>query len=525
MTPVSSAAPGTAPSAGDNAAAYLLQRRLDAGEGDRVAIRCQGRDHTYAALSARVEAAAAALLRDGVRAEERLLILLPDSPEWVVAFLGALRAGVVAVPVSTMLTAADLAFLAADSRARAAVVDRRFAATAQGLALSPRLHRMVVAGEAGPAPAERDGLVVEAWEEWIGRPTPGAPAAATTADETAFWLYTSGTTGSPKGAMHRHADVPFVCSSYGGEVLGITREDRTFSVARLFFAYGLGNAMLFPFSAGATSVLDPRPPTPATVVETLRAERPTLFFATPTFFAALLAAEVPREVFASVRHCVSAGETLPEAVYERFLDRTGVQIVDGIGSTEALHIFLSNRPGQPRAGTTGTVVPGYGLRLVDDEGAEVDDGTDGHLLVRGESLCTGYWNRTAVNRRTFLGDWMRTGDVFVRDAAGAYTYRGRSDDMLKSGGIWVSPAEIEGVLVQHPEVLEAAVVGARDPEDGVERPVAHVVRMPGSELTEDALVAFVRERLAPFKRPRRVLFAADLPKTATGKIQRYRLRG
>ncbi len=505
-----------------NAAAWLLQRRLDAGDGGRVALRCQGQDVTYAEVADRVDAAAAALLGSGVRPEERCVILLPDSPEWVVAFLGAIRAGVVAVPVSTMLTADDLAFLAADSRARAAVAHPRFAAV-EGLTRSPRLALLVMAGPDQPAPA-RDGVRVAAWDPWIAGDGTAAPAVATIGDEVAFWLYTSGTTGSPKGAMHRHADIPFTAATYGEQVLGITPSDRTFSVARLFFAYGLGNSLLFPFSVGACAVLDPRPPSPVTVVETLMAERPTLFFATPTFFAALLAADVPREAFASVRHCVSAGEALPDAVYERFLDRTGVQIVDGIGSTEALHIFLSNRPGEPRAGTTGRAVPGYSLRLVDDAGAEVPDGVEGHLLVRGESLATGYWNRTAVNRRTFLGDWMRTGDVFVRAEDGSYTYRGRSDDMLKSGGIWVSPTEIEGALVQHPEVVEAAVVGMRDPDDGIERPVAHVVRRPGSTLDEATLIAFVRERLAPFKRPRRVVFATELPKTATGKIQRYRLR-
>ena len=504
--------------------AYLLRRRIEAGDGARVAIRCAGRDLTYHEVAQGVETVAAALLRDGLRAEERVLILLPDSPHWVLSFLGAMRAGLVAVPVSTMLTAADLAFLAADSRARAALVHQRFTPVIEGLAGSGSLDLVVtLGGEDGPPP-HLGATPTTTWERWIDMPAaPAAPSAAT-AEHSAFWLYTSGTTGSPKGAMHRHGDIPYTCETYGTQVLGITRDDRTFSVARLFFAYGLGNSLSFPFSAGATAILDPRPPTPATVIDTLVTERPTLFFGTPTFYAALLAADVPPEAFASVRLCVSAGETLPDAVYERFMERTGVQIVDGIGSTEALHIFLSNRPGEPRRGTTGVPVPGYSVRLVDDAGADVGDGVEGHLLVRGESVCTGYWNRTAVNRRTFLGEWMRTGDVFVRDGDGGHSYRGRSDDMLKSGGIWVSPAEIEGVIVQHPGVVEAAVVGEKDAVDGIERPVAHVVRRLDSALTEEQLVAFVCERLASFKRPRRIVFTAELPKTATGKIQRYRLR-
>jgi benzoate-CoA ligase family protein len=323
--------------------------------------------------------------------------------------------------------------------------------------------------------------------------------------------------------MHRHADMPFTAETYAAQVLGIRADDRCLSVAKLFFAYGLGNSLTFPFSVGATTVLNPEAPTPASVAALVRAERPTLFFATPTFYAGLLAADLPADTFASVRHGVSAGEPLPAPVLERFRDRFGVEILDGIGSTEALHIFTSNAPGDVHPGSSGRPVPGYEVRLVDDTGAEVADDTPGQLLVRGESLATGYWCRTALTRRTFLGEWMRTGDMYTRSADGVYTYCGRSDDMLKAGGIWVSPAEVESVLVAHPDVVEAAVVGRAD-QDGIVRPVAFVVVRSDGGVDAEALTGFCRERLASFKRPREVHFVAELPKTATGKIQRYKLR-
>jgi benzoate-CoA ligase len=505
-----------------NACQWLLDRRLAAGDGDRVALRCRGRDHTYAEMTAMAASVAAALRTSGVRPEERVLLVMVDGPELVAAFCGAMRMGAVPVPLSTMSTAADLAFLAVDSRARLAVVSAQFVEAGRAMATAPELADLVVAG-GDPGP-ELDGARVHSWEAWLAAGSGGDGAPMTThADAPAFWLYTSGTTGKPKGAMHRHADIPFTAETYGSQVLGIRPDDRCFSIAKLFFAYGLGNSLSFPFSVGATVILEPGPPSPAAVAALVTAERPTLFFATPTFYAGLLAAGLPEDTFASVRQGVSAGEGLPAPVLERFRARFGVEILDGLGSTEALHIFLSNRAGAVVPGTSGTPVPGYEVRLVDDAGGPVPDGETGHLMVRGESIATGYWCRTAVTRRVFCGDWMRTGDMYVRNEDGTYRHSGRSDDMLKVGGIWVSPAEVEATLAAHQDVVEAAVV-AETNADGIQLPVAYVVLMPGRSVEPEALVEFCRARLAAFKRPRRVILCEQLPKTATGKIQRFKLR-
>jgi benzoate-CoA ligase family protein len=505
-----------------NTCEWLLDRRLAAGDGDRVAVRCRGRDHTYAEMTGMAASVAAALRHSGVRPEERVLLVMVDGPELVAAFCGAMRMGAVPVPLSTMSTPADLAFLAADSRARLAVVSQQFALAGAAMAAAAAdLGDLVVCGGEAPAAA---GTRVHRWDRWLAAASGGDGAVLpTAADAPAFWLYTSGTTGQPKGAMHRHADIPFTAETYGREVLGIRPDDRCFSIAKLFFAYGLGNSLSFPLSVGATAVLDPAPPTPASVAATVAAERPTLLFATPTFYAALLAAGLPEDTFASVRQGVSAGEALPAPVLERFRDRFGVEVLDGLGSTEALHIFLSNRPGAVVPGTSGTPVTGYEVRVVDEADREVADGEPGHLMVRGESVATGYWCRTAVSRRVFRGEWLRTGDMYIRGEDGTYRHCGRSDDMLKVGGIWVSPAEVESTLVAHPDVLEAAVVAETD-ADGIQRPVAHVVLLEGRAVEPDELIDFCRARLASFKRPRRVVLCETLPKTATGKIQRYRLR-
>ncbi len=505
-----------------NATEYLLDRRLEAGDGGRVAINHEGRDWTYDQVAELTAAVAAALHRTGVRPEERVLQVMVDGPEFVATFLGAMRLGAVAVPVSTMLTGAELGFIAADARARVAVISGEFAALAERIAAAaPELTDLVMVGAGTPALPARVRL--HRFAEWAV-PAPAPPTYATWADSPAFWLYTSGTTGQPKAAMHRHADLPFTAERYGQPVLGIGPQDRCFSVARLFFAYGLGNGLTFPFAVGATSILASAPPTPARVAALVREQRPTLFFAVPSFYAAILAADLPEDTFASVRHGVSAGESLPAPVFHRFRDRFGVEILDGIGSTEVLHIFISNRAGEIRPGTSGRVVEGYEARLVDDDGAAVGDGEPGHLLVRGESVATGYWCRTAVTRRTFEGEWVRTGDVYVRDREQVFTHAGRSDDMLKVGGIWVSPTEVESTLLEHPDVMEAAVVSEPD-ADQVPQPVAYVVPAPGRTVDPQALIDFCRQRMAAFKRPRRVLVVEALPKTATGKIQRYRLRG
>ncbi len=321
--------------------------------------------------------------------------------------------------------------------------------------------------------------------------------------------------------MHRHANIRHVCETYGAQVLGITADDVTFSVPKMFFAYGIGNTVFFPLSVGAATVLEPRRPTPDVVRERLEQTRPTLFFGVPTFYAALASSQVPREAFAGVRLCASAGEVLPAPLQKRFTDRFGVEILDGIGSTEALHIFLSNRPGDIRPGTTGTAVPGYDLQVRDADGEQVADGQPGALFVRGESIALGYWHRTDASRAVFQGEWLSTGDTYVRSAEGYYSCLGRNSDMLKAGGIWVSPAEVESRLMEHPLVREAAVVGVAD-ADGLDKPVGVVVADAG--VTEDELVAWCRDGLAHFKAPRQVVLVDDLPKTATGKLQRFKVR-
>jgi benzoate-CoA ligase family protein len=506
-----------------NASSYLLDRRLEAGEGDRVAFEQGGDQVTYAELAARVGQVANALRSIGVRPEERVPLVMLDGVDWVASFLAALRIGAVPVPMSTMLTGAELAFQCNDARARVAIASGALGTAVKEMVTGcEELQDLVVAGDGGAEVAMAGGVRVHRFEELVaGQPAEAAPYA-TWPDSPAFWLYTSGTTGKPKAAMHRHVDLPYTAETYGQQVLGITPDDRCYSVAKLFFAYGLGNSLTFPMSVGATTILDPARPTPAGVAAAVGASRPTLFFAVPTFYAAVLAADLPADTFSSVRLAVSAGEPLPAGIYHRFKERFGVDVLDGIGTTEALHIFISNRPDDIRPGTTGSVVPGYQVRLVDDHGRDVPDGETGHLLVAGESVTTGYWCRTATNRRTFEGPWLRTGDVYSR-SDGVFTYAGRSDDMIKAGGIWVSPAEVEATLVQHPDVQEAAVVGRRTPE-GLHEPAAYVVTLPGRRPTPDELIEFCRERLAAFKRPRQVVFVEDLPKTATGKIQRYKLR-
>jgi benzoate-CoA ligase family protein len=476
---------------------------------------------TYAELAQRVAAFAAGLQALGVRPEERVVLVTSDRPETVITFLALLRMGAVAVPVSTMYNGAELGELLRDTRARVVVATSEFAAvTREAMSLAPEAGTLVLAGEDGG-----DGTGARSWAGVLAEGQRAGPAAPfdTWFDSPGFWLYTSGTTGTPKAAMHRHGSIARVCETYAHQVLGITPEDRCYSVAKLFFAYGIGNSLFFPFSVGATAVLDPARATPAGAAARLAEDRPSLFFAGPAFFAALLAADVPAEAFASVRLATSAGEALPAEIYRRFTSRYGVDIIDGLGSTEALHIFISNRPDAVRPGTSGTVVPGYEARLVDDNDEAVADGHPGRLLVRGDSIATGYWCRVATTRQVFDGEWLRTGDTYIRSEDGFYTCLGRTNDMIKAGGIWVSPTEVEARIVQHESVAECAVVGLRD-ADGLEEVVACVVAMPGQAVDGDELIAFCREGLAAFKRPREVLVVEGLPKTATGKIQRVVVR-
>jgi benzoate-CoA ligase family protein len=505
-----------------NAATWLVDRHLDAGDGHRLAVISGPTRATYADVQGAVWRAQHALRDLDVRRGERVAMVVNDEPAFVAWFVGGLRAGVVPVPLSTMLTADDLAAIVADAGAGVVVVSPEYAGHLPAIAKASQgeLRAGVVTGPSD-AVGEID-LPVHQWASFTDASE--APVAPTKPDSPAFWLYSSGTTGLPKGVMHRHANLEATAATYASSVLGIGPDDRCLSVAKLFFAYGLGNSLTFPFSVGATTVLNPARPTPASMAELLVAERPTLFFASPGFVAALLDAEIAVDALASVRLTVTAGEALPADLQRRFSQRYGHPVLDGIGSTEALHIFVSNTVADVRPGTTGTPVDGYEVKLLDETDAEVTlPDTPGYLHVRGPSVATGYWSRTEATQMAFRGDWLRTGDVYTRSTDGHYTFLGRNSDMIKAGGIWVSPAEVESVLVEHPDVLEAAVVGARD-SSGLEMAVAFVVARSGRTIDTAAIDAHCRARMAAFKRPRQVLVVEDLPKTATGKIQRFALR-
>ncbi|MDQ3154473.1 MAG: benzoate-CoA ligase family protein [Actinomycetota bacterium] len=505
-----------------NVTTYLLHRHVEAGDGGRTAVRSAGRSLTYGELAEHVDELAAGFRSIGLRREERVLFVAADGVGLLAGILAVMALGAVAVPVSTMLTGKELTDIVRDSRARVLVVGAEFVDAARvAVADAPDLADVVLCGSA----ELETSVTTHRWDDLVaaGREAGPPPAPSTWDDSPALWLYTSGTTGFPKAAMHRHANFRHVAQTYAHQVLGIRRDDVCYSVAKLFFAYGLGNSMIFPMSVGACTVLDPARPTPAAVRTRVTEDRPTLFYGVPTFYAAMLAAEPPADTFASVRQATSAGEALPARLLERFRERFGVEILDGIGSTEALHIFISNRPGDVRPGTSGFPVPGWDISLRDEHGAEVPDGSPGSLYIRGPSLANGYWCRTDTSRAVFQGEWQRTGDTYVRGEDGAYQCLGRSGDMLKAGGMWVSPAEVEARLLEHPSVAEVAVVGVAD-ADGLDKPVACVVAATGTSPDPEELIAYCREGLAAFKRPRTVLVVAQLPKTATGKLKRYQVR-
>ncbi len=510
-----------------NAAHHLVHRHVERGDGHRPAVRGRVEELTYAELGSLLRRTGAGLREMGLRRDDRVLMVMSDDVPMLATILGAFDAGLVAVPVSTMLTGAELGDIVADSGARVVVCTEEFTdAVSQALREAPEVAHVVHVGD--PGALSRAGRSLHAWSDVVASggdavaADPARDAAAPTVDDSwALWLYTSGTTGLPKAAMHRHANIRHVCETYGDQVLQVGADDLTFSVAKMFFAYGIGNTVFFPLSVGARTVLEPRRPTPAVVLERLREEQPTLFFAVPTFYAALVASDLPDDAFASVRWCASAGEPLPAPLQHRFTARFGVEILDGIGSTEALHIFLSNAPGDVRPGTTGRPVPGYDVEIRDALGAVTAPGQPGALFVRGDSLALGYWHRTDATRQVFQGSWLSTGDTYVRDEEGYYRCLGRNSDMLKAGGIWVSPTEVESRLMEHTSVREAAVVGVSD-EDGLDKPVAVVVA--GDDVTPAELVAWCRDGLAHFKAPRQVVLVDELPKTATGKLQRFKVR-
>ena len=504
-----------------NFATDILSRNLDAGRGGKVAYIDDRGGTTYAALAERVERFGHVLRTLSVRSEERVLICLTDTIDWPTAFLGAIKAGVVAVPVNTLLTEDDYRFMLADSRARVLVVsDELLPKFAKAIAASKDLVHVVVSG------ANAHGH--QRFDELLNAAETDAVTATTTRDDMCFWLYTSGSTGKPKGAVHTHADLKLTDDLYAGPILGITESDVCFSVAKLFFAYGLGNALTFPMSVGATTVLLPHRPTPDLVAEILKKHQITIFYAVPTFYAGFLASPVaPQRGELKIRRCVSAGEALPPDVGRRWSDRYGIDVLDGIGSTEMLHIFLSNRAGDVRYGTSGKPIAGYDLRLVDDDGKIITArGEMGELQVRGPTSAMMYWNNREQSRITFLGEWTRSGDKYIEDDDGYFVYCGRRDDMLKVSGMYVSPFEVEGALQSNPEVLEAAVVGWPD-EDKLIKPKAFVVLKSPEKACPalaQALQNECRQKLAVYKYPRWIEFRTELPKTATGKIQRFKLR-
>jgi benzoate-CoA ligase family protein len=503
-----------------NFAADILARNLDAGRANKAAYVDGRGAHTYGQLAERVARFGDVLRSLGIQREERILLCMLDTIDWPTAFLGAIKAGVIAVPVNTLLTEDDYRFMLEDSRAKLLVVSEALYPKFANLIGSLRdLEHVVVAGDNSHGHQKFEDLITAARLDPYTAPT--------TRDDMCFWLYTSGSTGKPKGAVHCHASLKLTDDLYAGPTLGLKEDDVIYSVAKLFFAYGLGNALTFPMSVGATTVLLADRPTPDGVAALLRQHPVTVFFGVPTFYAAFLASPAaPTREEVKLRCCVSAGEALPADVARRWKERYGVEIFDGLGSTEMLHIYLSNGPRGLKYGTTGKAVPGYEIRLIGDDGHPVPKGEMGELHVRGPTSALMYWNNREKSRSTFLGEWTRSGDKYVEDEDGYLVCCGRQDDMLKVSGLYVSPFEVEAALLTHPEVLEAAVVGWLDNEKLVKPKAFVVLKSSGTESDDLArgLQEHVKQKLAPFKYPRWIEFRPELPKTATGKIQRFKLR-
>jgi benzoate-CoA ligase len=505
-----------------NAATYFVDRHIDEGRAGKTAIECGDLSLTYGELFTRVNQFGNALKHLGVRMEERVLLLLLDTAEFAVSFFGAVKIGAVPVPVNTLLKPADYKYLLNNSRARVAVVSESLLPLFEAIPQDERryLDTIVMVGQAAARTPSFDDLLRDSSAE--------LDAAPTRKDDPAFWLYSSGSTGQPKGCVHLQHDMVVSVERYAKAILKISETDRFFSVAKLFFAYGLGNALYFPLAVGATSILMPGPPRPQSVFAVIEKHRPTLFFSVPSNFVKLLAHPAGEREFdlSGVRHAISAGEALPASVFYRFKERFGVEILDAIGSTEALHMMISNVPGEVRPGSSGKILPGFEAKIVDDNDQPVARGEVGNLLVNADSTCAYYWGEHEKTKSTIAGPWLRTGDKYHQDEDGYFWYDGRSDDMLKVSGVWVSPIEIERVLSEHPAVQEVAVVFCKD-ADELPKPAACVVLrdgMNGSAQLARELQEYVLGRLPSYKRPHWVEFLEELPKTATGKVQRFKLR-
>lgn len=505
-----------------NAAAWFVDRHLTEGRGQKAAFREAwkgGRKLTYHALADGSGQVAGALIRAGIRREERAALFVLDQIEFPLAFWGALKCGVVPIPLNTLLATEVYERILTDSRAVIAFVSEELLDTVlPAIENAPDVRSVVVIGENAP-----EGTT--SWTRFVDC-ADALPPVPCSADEIAFWLYSSGSTGAPKGVRHVHGSLRVTCDTFAHNILAISEADTVFSAAKLFFAYGMGNGMSFPLSVGATSILHNGRPTPDTVSNVLSDFRPSLFCGVPTLYAALLqhwdANGGPPN--APLRLCVSAGEALPAEIGRSWRDLWAVDIIDGVGSTEMLHIFLSNRPGDVEYGTAGVAVPGYELRLVDESGENLPAGTIGELLVRGNSCAADYWNQREKTRSTFEGAWTRTGDKYSQTESGRYVYCGRTDDMFKVSGIWISPFEVEQALIEHPSVLEAAVVSYRD-TNGLEKPKAFVVlKDPTRPQSPNELKQFIKDKIGKWKYPRQIKIVSSLPKTATGKVQRFKLR-
>lgn len=501
-----------------NAATTFVDDNIAQGRGQRTAIYYQDQKFTYQEVYEKVNRTGNVLKDLGVEIEHRVLLVLPDSPEFAFSFFGAIKIGAVPIPTNPWMAAKDYDYLLKDSRARAIIVHESVLPEIKKIWDGSRFlkHIIVVGKPIGKALS---------YESLIDKASDKLEAESTSKDDICFWAYTSGSTGAPKGAVHLQHDMITISDLFVKPVLKMNETDLCFSASKMFFSYGLGNSLYFPFRFGAATVLWPEKPDPEKILQVIEKYQPTFFFSVPTLFARFLRVERKYDL-SSLRICLSSGEPLPPAIFHQWKERTGLELLDVVGSTEATHDFLANRPGRAKAGSSGEVTPAFEAKIVDEDGREMPVGEVGNLMVKGDANSPYYWNKHEQTKRMMQGEWLKTGDTYYRDEEGYYWYCGRSDDMLKVGGLWVSPIEIENTLMEHPAVLEAAVIGSQD-ADGLLKPKAYVLLK--SEFTatvqlQTDLQSYVKSKLAPYKYPRWVEFVDDLPKTVTGKIQRFRLR-